>query len=300
MHKSGVAAKVKGYAALALSTASMISGLPFSEIALIILALVAGGLVSGFLAGLLGIGGGGIIVPILYELYRLMGVSDSVRMQVCVATSLAIIIPTSLRSARSHWKRGAVDMSVIHVLGPWIVAGALAGVFIASHAPSGLLKGVFIASSLFMAARMAFGSNAPLGSGKLPGLPWDALAGAFIGLISTLIGIGGGAYITAYMRLFGWPIHTGVGTGSGFGPIIAIPAVIGYIAEGWGLNIGIPLTLGYVSFLGALIVAPVTVLAAPFGVRVAHLLSRRQLEYAFIAFLLTVAARFAISLVFHI
>jgi len=278
----------------------MIFGLPWSEIATLALALVAGGALTGFLAGLLGIGGGGIVVPVLYELFRIVGVSDSIRMQVCVATSLAIIIPTSIRSVRSHWLRGAVDFSVIRRLGPWVVAGALLGVLIASHAQASFLKGAFVASTLFMAWRIAFGSGEVIAAEKLPGHPWDALAGAGIGLISTLIGIGGGAYITAYMRHYGWSIHKSVATASGFGPIIAIPAVIGYMAEGWDIHVGVPLSLGYVSLAGLIVIAPVTVLAAPLGVKVAHSLSHRTLEYAFIAFLLTVAARFLASLIFHV
>jgi len=278
----------------------MISGLPLSEIATLGAALAAGGLVTGFLAGLLGIGGGGIIVPVFYELFRVVGVSDSVRMQVCVATSLAIIVPTSIRSMRSHWLHGAVDASVIRTLGPWVVLGAIAGVFIASHSPSSFLKGVFVASTLFMAWRITFGTGDAIAAGRLPGLPWDALAGAGTGLISTLIGIGGGAYITTYMKLFGWPIHKAVGTASGFGPIIAVPAAIGYIVEGWDVPIGLPFSLGYVSVAGAAVVAPLSVLAAPLGVKAAHKLRRRTLEYVFVAFLLTVAARFIASLAFHI
>jgi uncharacterized membrane protein YfcA len=278
----------------------MIFGLPSSEIAELALALVAGGLVTGFLAGLLGIGGGGIIVPVLYELYRIMGVDDSVRMQVCVATSLAIIVPTSVRSLRAHWQHGAVDFTVIRRLGPWVVVGAVIGVLIASRAPASFLKGVFVASTLFMATRIAFGNGRAVAAEVLPGLPWDALAGAGIGLISTLIGIGGGAYVTAYMKLYGWPIHKAVGTASGFGPIIAIPAVIGYVVEGWGSHIGLPLSLGFVNVLGVLVVAPVSVLAAPLGVQVAHRLSRRALEYVFLAFLLLVATRFLASLIFGV
>lgn len=278
----------------------MIFGLPSSEIAELALALVAGGLVTGFLAGLLGIGGGGIIVPVLYELYRIMGVDDSVRMQVCVATSLAIIVPTSVRSLRAHWQHGAVDFTVIRRLGPWVVVGAVIGVLIASRAPASFLKGVFVASTLFMATRIAFGNGRAVAAEVLPGLPWDALAGAGIGLISTLIGIGGGAYVTAYMKLYGWPIHKAVGTASGFGPIIAIPAVIGYVVEGWGSHIGLPLSLGFVNVLGVLVVAPVSVLAAPLGVQIAHRLSRRALEYVFLAFLLLVATRFLASLIFGV
>jgi len=278
----------------------MIPSLPLGEIAALAAVLAAGGLLMGFLAGLLGVGGGGIAVPILYELFRIAGMSDSVRMQVCAATSLAIIIPTSIRSARSHWQEGALDFAVIRRLGPWVVLGASLGVVIAAHAPSALLKGVFVASTLFMAWHIAFGNGAAIADGKLPGQPWDGLAGAGIGLISTLIGIGGGLYITTYMRLSGWPIHKAVGTASGFGPIIAIPAVMGYIVEGWNVPLGVPFSLGYVSVAGTAVVAPLSVLAAPLGVKVAHRLSRRALENVFVAFLLAVAARFIVSLIFHV
>ena len=118
-------------------------------------------------------------------------------------------------------------------------------------------------------------------------------------MISALIGIGGGVYITTFMRLYGWSIHRAVGTASGFGPIIAVPAVIGYVAEGWSVQTGVPFSLGYVSLASAAVLAPVSVLAAPLGVRVAHKLQRRTLEYVFVAFLLTVAARFIASLAFH-
>jgi uncharacterized membrane protein YfcA len=275
----------------------MISGLPLSEIAWLALALLVAGLVTGFLAGLLGIGGGGIVVPVLYEVFRASGVSDSIRMQACVATSLAIIVPTSIRSARSHWRHGAVDLTVISRLGPWVVLGALLGVLIASHAPASFLEAVFVASTLFMSYRIAFANGPAIADQKLPGLPLDALAGAGIGLISTLIGIGGGAYITAYMRLYGWQIHAAVGTAAGFGPIIAIPAMTGYIVAGWSNHAGVPLALGFVSLAGAFVIAPLSVLAAPLGVTVAHRLSRRHLEYAFIAFLLAVAARFSAALI---
>jgi uncharacterized protein len=284
----------------AIGSNSMISGLPLSEIAALALLLVVGGTVTGFLAGLLGIGGGGIIVPVLYELFRIVGVDDSVRMQISVATSLAIIVPTSIRSVRSHWQHGAVDVKVLRRLGVWVVAGATLGVLIASHAPASFLKGVFVASTLFMASRIAFGGGHVIAAQKLPGLPWDALAGTGTGLISTLIGIGGGAYITAYMKLFGYPIHKAVATASGFGPIIAVPAVLGYMVAGWGSPLLPPLSLGFVSLLGLIVVAPVSVLAAPLGVRVAHRLSRRALEYAFLAFLFSVAARFSVSLIFKV
>jgi uncharacterized protein len=277
---------------------SVLDGLPLSEIAALIFALLVGAVVTGFLSGLLGIGGGGVMVPVMYEIFRIMGVNDSVRMQVCVATSLAVIVPTSLRSARGHWQHGAVDLVILKRLAPWIVAGAVVGVLIAAHAPSAFLKGVFVASALFMASRMAFPPKMPVAAQSLPGLPWDGLVGWGIGMVATLIGIGGAAYLTAYMRIFGRPIHTAVGTASALGPIIAIPAAVGYIVAGWGSSLTPPLSLGFVSILGLVIIAPVSVLAAPLGVRIAHGLKPRTLEYAFIAFLLAVALRFTVNLIF--
>jgi uncharacterized protein len=278
----------------------MIFGFPLSEIAALGVALIIGGLVTGFLAGLLGIGGGGIIVPVLYELFGFMGVDDEVRLHIAVATSLAIIVPTSVQSLRSHWKRGAVDVAVLRRLALWVVAGAILGVFIGSHAPASFLKIVFVVSMSAMALRIALGDGRVIAEEKLPGLPWDAFVGIFIGVISTLIGIGGGSYITAYMKLFGWPIHKAVATAAGFGPVIAIPAVIGYIVEGWGLPSLPPLSFGFVSVLGLVIVAPVSVLSAPLGVRVAHGLPKRKLEYAFIAFMLLVSLRFLVSLIWGV
>jgi uncharacterized membrane protein YfcA len=280
----------------------MISGLPMTEIVTLAAMLAASGLLIGFLAGLLGVGGGGIAMPVLYELFRILEVSDGIRMQVCAATSLAIMIPTSIRSARSHWQQGSVDFLVIRRLGPWVVMGAALGVLIASNAPSGFLKSVFAASMLFLAWRILSGSgNAnAIEARKLPGQPWNGLTGAGVGMLSALIGIGGGVYITSFMKFFGWPIHKSVGTASAFGPLIAIPAMIGYIVAGWNVPVGVPLSLGFVSAAGAIAVAPMSVLAAPLGVKFAHKLSHRTLEYLFAGFLLTVAARFAASLLLHV
>ncbi len=280
----------------------MISILPAGEIVTLAAMLAASGLLIGFLAGLLGVGGGGIAMPVLYELFRILEVSDGIRMQVCAATSLAILIPTSIRSARSHWREGGVDFLVIRRLGPWVVMGAVLGVLIASNAPSGFLEGVFAASMLFLAWRiLSGGGNAnTIEARKLPGQPWNALAGGGIGMLSALIGIGGGVFITSFMKFSGWPIHKAVGTASAFGPLIAIPAMTGYIVAGWNTPVGVPLSLGFVSAAGAIAIAPMSVLAVPLGVKVAHKLSHRTLEYLFAGFLLTVAARFAASLLLHV
>ncbi|MDX2264837.1 MAG: sulfite exporter TauE/SafE family protein [Hyphomicrobiales bacterium] len=276
----------------------MDSFLSHADLAWLVAALIAGGLVTGVLAGLFGVGGGGILVPVLYELFRVIEVEESARMHLAVATSLAIIIPTSLRSFRSHHKRGAVDMAVIRALGPPVAVGVLLGAAIAAFVDGWFLKLVYVVSAVTLSVKFLAGGDRWRLSSDLPGEPVNSAVGAVIGAISTLIGIGGGVYVSSYMALFGRPIHQAVATSSGFGPIIAVPAVIGYVIAGWNAPDLPPASLGYVSLIGAAIVAPMSVLAAPIGVCIAHGASRRTLEIAFGVFLAAVATRFAIDLAF--
>lgn len=267
------------------------------ELAVVVPALLAGGVITGILSGLLGVGGGGILVPILYELFRVLGVDDAVRMHLAVGTSLAIIIPTSFRSYQSHMRHGAADKDIIRQIGPWVAFGVVLGIFIASVSPADALKAVFVLSSVLLAAKLYTGAARWQLGTTLPAQPVPAIVGLMTGIISTLIGIGGGVYISGYMTMYGRPIHQAVATASGFGPIIAIPAAIGYMAAGWAQE-GLPtLSLGYVSLIGLAIVAPASVLAAPLGVRLAHGISRRALEIAFAMFLTLVAIRFGLSIV---
>ncbi len=259
-------------------------------------ALTAGGLFTGFLAGLLGIGGGGILVPILWELFRFVGVDEAVRMHLAVGTALAVIVPTSLRSFHAHYRQGAVDMDVLHRMGPLVALGVVAGILIARVADGSVLKSVYVASCVVMASKLyAGGARWRLGE-HLPGAIGTGLVATVIGLVSTLIGIGGGVFISGFMTLYGRPIHRAVATAAGFGPIIAVPAALGYIWAGWDVPGLPPASLGYVSLLGAGLIIPLSVLTAPIGVRVAHGIDRRKLELAFAAFLTLVAIRFLASL----
>lgn len=266
------------------------------EIAWLVLALLAGGIVAGLLAGLFGIGGGAVLVPILFELFSLLGVPDDIRMHLSVGTSLAVIAPTAIRSFAEHRRRGAVDMAVMRYMGPAVGIGVIAGVVIASRVDGSVLKFVYVLSALLIAAKLLAGSERGLLGTDLPALIWQRLYGFVTGLGSTLIGIGGGIYISAFMTFFGRPIHQAVATASGFGPIIAIPATIGFMWTGWGTAGLPPGSVGYVSLLGAALIIPASVLAAPFGVRLAHRLSHRKLELAFAAFLILVAVRFLVNL----
>lgn len=271
--------------------------LPLGELAWLLGMLVCGGLATGTLAGLLGIGGGGILVPVLYELFAIIGVEEAVRMHLSVGTSLAVIAPTSLRSFLSHRKRGAVDEALIRSMAVWVVAGVGIGILVARFSKHEVLTLIWVASATFMSLKLFFGREDWRLGDTIPGRWFRAVFGVIVGAISTLMSIGGGAFITALMTLYGRPIHQAVATSSGFGPLIAIPGALGFMWAGWhaaGLPAG---SIGYVSLVSAAIIVPVSVLAAPLGVRLAHGISRRKLELAFATFLACVAVRFILTLV---
>lgn len=274
----------------------MFLGLPLNELLWLAGLLLAGGFALGIMAGLLGIGGGGILIPLLYELFGALGVDDDIRMHLCVGTSLAVIVPTSLRSFRSHRQKGAVDMEIVWSFAPWVVCGVLLGISLAKFSNQYLLKGIWIGAAVLIAGKLFFGRDRWRLGDTIPGNPFRMVYGFFIGVISTIMSIGGGAFVTGLMTLYGRPIHQAVGTSSGFGPMIAIPGALGFMWAGWGVEGLPPGSIGYVNFLGALIIAPVSVLSAPLGVRMAHGISRRHLELAFATFLTLVALRFAVSL----
>lgn len=261
----------------------------------LVLALLAAGLATGFLAGLLGIGGGGVLVPVLFETFTFLQVPDSVRMHLVLGTSFAVILPTAIRSYRAHLARGAVDTAVLRRLAPFVVAGVLIGIGFVSIVSGAGLKWVWIVCAGFLALKMALGREDWRIADDVPDKAWVKAAAFLIGLVSTLMSIGGGMFLVSLFTLCGWSILKAVATSSGFGPLIAVPGLLGYVWAGWGNPELPPVSLGFVSVLGAAIIIPASVLAAPLGVRVAHGISRRTLELAFAAFLTVVAVRLFIS-----
>ncbi|NVP56939.1 sulfite exporter TauE/SafE family protein [Mycoplana rhizolycopersici] len=254
------------------------------------LLLVAGAAV-GFLAGLFGVGGGAVSVPVLYEAFGFMGIDDGVRMPLAVGTSLALIVPTSLQSARSHYLRGAMDLRVLRQWAVPILIGVSIGSVVARYADPWVFKLVFIGVAGLVSVRMLRGSgwNA---ADTLPGKGLMRLFGMVIGFLSSLMGIGGGAISNLILSLFGTPIHRAVATSAGVGVLISIPGAIGYIYAGWGKAGLPPDALGYVSILGFLLLLPTSFLTTRFGVQAAHALKKRQLEVLFGLFLMTVCLRF--------
>jgi len=215
-----------------------------------------------------------------------------VLMHMCVGTSLAIIMPTSIRSFYSHKAKGAADMDIIRSMAIPVVLGVVIGALVARYSNTTVLTAIWAGAAGAMSLKMFFGRESWKLGDQIPGNPWRSFYGLFIGAISTLMSIGGGAFVTMMMTLYGRPIHQAVGTSSGFGPMIAIPGTLGFIWAGWGVAGTPPGSLGYVSLLSALIIVPVSVLAAPLGVRFAHGISRRNLELAFAVFLALISLRF--------
>lgn len=252
--------------------------------------LAASGLLAGFVAGLLGVGGGIVTVPVLEYSLRFAGVPEDYRMHVAVATSLAAIIPTAMSSARAHHSRGAVDWDLAKRWAVPMVLGAFAGSLLASHAPLAVLAGVFGAVALLIAARMLLPLDHLRAAERVPGGVRGAMVATFIGGVSAVMGIGGGTLAVPTLNLCGHPIHRAVGTAAFFGLLISVPGTIGYLLA--RPVTGLPwLTVGFVSIAGLAVIAPGSMLTATLGARVSHALSRRRLAQAFGVFLLLVGAR---------
>lgn len=272
-------------------------GVPLGEVAFLAGALLAAGCVTGLLAGLLGIGGGSILVPVLYEVFGSLGVDAAVRMHLAVGTSLAVIVPTSLRSFAGHRARGAVDMELVKSMAVAVIAGVALGAILARYANAAVLKGIWVLAASLISLKLFLGRQDWQLGEVIPGQPFRTIYGGFVGLLSALMSIGGGVFITALMTLYGHSMQRAVATSSAFGPIIAIPGALGFIWAGWRAPGLPPGSLGFVSLLGALVIIPTSVLAAPLGVRIAHGISRRKLELAFATFLVVVGLRFLFSLI---
>ncbi|MCL2713683.1 MAG: sulfite exporter TauE/SafE family protein [Alphaproteobacteria bacterium] len=283
----------------------MVAGLAVSDIIELALLLIAVGAITGVLAGLFGIGGGAILVPVLYECFRISGVPVEARMPLCVGTSLAIIIPTSIRSFSAHSRRGAADMNVLRLWWFPVIVGVLAGAVVARLAPEQMFKIVFVAVAYCASARLVLVPQGWVLGQDLPGRAMMRIYGAGVGLLSTLMGVGGGLFSNLLLTFYGRPIHQAVATSAGLGVVISITGVIGHIYAGWPsaarfpevAALQWPLALGNVSLVGAALVMPASSLTAPIGVKLAHAMSRRALEIAFGCFLFLVGTRFLIALV---
>ncbi|WP_296991814.1 sulfite exporter TauE/SafE family protein [Thalassospira sp. UBA1131] len=254
-------------------------------------AMLFAGVLGGIMAGLLGVGGGIVIVPVLYHFLTTMGVDESLRMQVAVATSLTTIIATAISSTRSHYKKGSVDTALLKHWGPAIIVGVILGTAIGGLADGRVLTIVFAVVALIVAGNMILVKDRETNETRNPPKSVWAALGVIAGSLSAMMGIGGGTICVPVLNFLGYDIRRAVGTSAAIGLIIALPGTIGYAMSGIGVDGRPPFSIGYVNVLAAALLIPMTVLCAPIGARIAHTIPRRALRMCFGLFLAITSAR---------
>lgn len=259
----------------------------------LILPLLALGVTAGFLAGLLGIGGGAVLVPGLFYILGLGGFPEHLLMHTAVGTSLAVIVPTGLSSARAHFKRHSVDLNLLKTMGTGIAIGALGGSFLAGLLSAHILKIIFAVMIALLALVMLVNPARFVLRESMPRQPWPSLAGGFIGVLSALIGIGGATLSVPYMSLHNIRIHTAIGTAAALGLFISIPATLGFIYTGLGAENMPPLSLGYIYLPAWALIILGSVMAAPLGARASHAIPVPLMKKGFAVFMVLVALKMA-------
>lgn len=249
--------------------------------------LLAIGAFAGVIAGLLGVGGGIILVPAFYYAFAGLGYDGPDLMRVCLATSLATIIVTSLRSVLAHHRKGAVDWGILRGWAPGIVVGAVAGVLAVAQLRTPALQLIFGSLALVVACYLGLGrSDWRLGP-AMPAGARRAVLSPLVGFLSVLMGIGGGSFGVPLMSLYGTPIHRAVATAAGFGLVIAVPSVAGFLLT--GVSGAPPYTIGAVNLPAFGVIIAMTLITAPWGVRLAHATDPGPLRRIFAVFLALVA-----------
>ncbi len=253
--------------------------------------LVLLGLCTGFLAGMLGLGGGMMMVPFMTMILASRGFPEAYTVKIAVATSLATICFTSLSSVRAHQQRGAVLWPVTRVLAPGILAGSFLGAQVAAALPARALAMAFSVFVAFSATQMLL-NRKPRPSRTLPGPVGMFGAGGVIGLLSALLGAGGAFISVPFMTWCNVPMHKAVGTSASLGFPIALAGTLGYAVAGWSLPAQMPGTWGYLYLPGLLVLSIASVLSAPWGARVAHGMDVAPLKRVFAVMLYGMAAYF--------
>lgn len=247
------------------------------------------GAFAGVLAGLLGVGGGIVLVPAFFYAFQTLGYGGAQLMQMCIATSLATIIVTSLRSVHAHNKKGAVDWDILRGWAPGIVIGAIVGMLVVAQLRTTTLQAIFGGLALVVGLYIGFGRSEWRIGSAMPKGGLRAVLSPGVGFLSVLMGIGGGSFGVPLMSLYNTPIHRAVATAAGFGVLIAVPSVIGFLFVEMDAADRPPLTLGAVNLAAFVLTIAMTLVTAPLGARLAHAMAPKPLKRVFAVFLVLVA-----------
>lgn len=262
---------------------------PSTDLILMLVFLLGIGAFAGVIAGLLGVGGGIVLVPAFFYAFSSLGYDSPKLMQICLATSLATIIVTSLRSVTAHHRKGAVDWGILRSWAPGIVIGAALGVLVATGLKTVTLQAIFGVLGGAVGLYLGFGRADWRIAKTMPGPVTRAALAPVLGFLSVLMGIGGGSFGVPLMSLYGVPIHRAVATASGFGVMIAVPAVAGFLFADIAPEGRPPFTVGAVNLVAFLVIITVSVPTTTYGVKLAHAMDPKPLKRVFAVFLTLVA-----------
>ena len=266
--------------------------LNFGEIVNLLLVLSIAASVAGFMAGLLGGGGGIIMVPALYYAFTVLDFDIATRMHISVGTSLAIIVPTSIISAKTHMEHKAVDVNLVKSFGIFIVLGVIGGTFLAVNLKTSDFILFFSIMAFIVGLFFIFFRDKFLENPKKIKDSIKNISGVAVGFISVLLGIGGGSLMVPFMRTFGYDIRKSIGTASAIGILIAISGTITMITGGEIINnISTPYTIGYINLFGFIVFVPVTMLMARIGANAVYKIDKKLLSKIFGSFLIIVSIR---------
>ena len=270
----------------------MFDTISFNDLMTLIMVLAVSATISGVMAGLLGVGGGIIMVPALYYAFETLSFDPSTIMHLSLGTSLAIIIPTSIMSTKTHMKYNAVDFKLIKSFGIFVAIGILLGTFFASNLDTPRLVLIFsifafCVGLFFIFFREKLGENPR-------DIPFQikSFIGTCIGFVSVPLGIGGGSISVPFMRLFGYSIQNAIGTSAAIGFLISVTGAVSMAFSGLVFDsVNSPLSIGYVNIPGFLVFVPVTMLMAPIGARLVHRIEKKLLSRIFGCFLIIISIK---------
>ena len=276
----------------------MINDILYQELLVYFIGLLITGVIGGLIAGLFGVGGGIVIVPILFWIFTSLNFPNEILMHMAIGSSLATIIPTSFSSARAHYHRGSIEIDIIKKWAPGIFLGAIIGGLSGKYFSVNELKYLFASIAFLVALNMFFKEPLRLGNNFPKSRLLNIIMSSLIGLVSSLMGVGAGTLGVPALVALSVPIHKAIGTAAALGLFIAVPATLGLAFSGFNIPNRPPMSIGYVNLIAFFIMFPLTVFFAPVGVKLAHRINQRALKSIFGVFLIITSIKMLSSIIF--
>ena len=276
----------------------MINDILYQELLVYFIGLLITGVIGGLIAGLFGVGGGIVIVPILFWIFTSLNFPNEILMHMAIGSSLATIIPTSISSARAHYHRGSIETDIIKKWAPGIFLGAIIGGLSGKYFSVNELKYLFASIAFLVALNMFFKEPLRLGNNFPKSRLLNIIMSSLIGLVSSLMGVGAGTLGVPALVALSVPIHKAIGTAAALGLFIAVPATLGLAFSGFNIPNRPPMSIGYVNLIAFFIMFPLTVFFAPVGVKLAHRINQRALKSIFGVFLIITSIKMLSSIIF--